>query len=210
MPEPSRKAPSPPPRKRSPRRPERTLQLSTIGVLSAISFVLMFLEIQTPFSEFLKYDPSDCAALVGGFTLGPKAGVGIVLVRNLLRGMLVKPDPVGLMMNAIAGSTLVFFAAGFYVRRLSKKAAAQGLFLGGVLQALVCLPTSWVALGLYGFPPEARTPFVLHAILPFNLLKASLNGVLTFWLYKKIARHLPRSRTLAPVPEAPQGSEGTK
>ena len=154
----------------------------------------MFLEVRTPFSEFLKYDPADCAALVAGFALGPKAGLTVVVLRNILRALLVKPDLIGLGMNTIAGVVFVASSAYFYGSRLSRKAAMQGLFLGGFAQILVCLPTAYVALSLYGFPLESRAGFVWAAILPFNVLKVTLNGFLTFWLYKSIATRLPRYR----------------
>ena len=46
--------------------------ITKVAVLSAVAFVLMFLEIPLPiFPAFLKIDLSDLPALLGGFALGP-------------------------------------------------------------------------------------------------------------------------------------------
>lgn len=168
--------------------------ITTVGALSAASFLLMFLEIRTPFSEFLKYDPSDLAALVAGFTLGPVPGALVVVLRNLLRALLVKPDPIGLAMNTVAGATFVLVASTWYQRRLTRGAAAAGLALGALAQTIVCVPAALIALPLYGMPWEATPAFVASAIVPFNLLKTSVTAVATFLLYKRVAPYLPRYR----------------
>lgn len=178
---------------------------TAVAVLAALSFLLMLIEINIPFlPPWLKYDPADIAALVGGFTLGPGAGGAIVLFRNLLRALLVRPEPIGLMMNTLAGASFVMVAATYYRYRLTRRSAAVALMLGGFAQILACIPAAQMALPLYGIPAEATGPLLWGAILPFNVLKVVLNGVLTFYFYKRIARHLPRIRPLPEEEPAPR------
>lgn len=57
-------------------------KLVKISVLGTIGFLLMFIEIPIPiFPEFLKIDISDIPALVGGFALGPVAGILIEFMK---------------------------------------------------------------------------------------------------------------------------------
>ena len=49
-----------------------------IGMFSAISTILMILEIPVPFAPpFYKIDLSELPALIGGFAFGPVAGIMI-------------------------------------------------------------------------------------------------------------------------------------
>lgn len=167
--------------------------LAAVGVLSAVSYLLMLVEVATPFAPFLKYDPADVAALVAGFALGPLPGLAVVVLRNLLR-CLIKPDLIGLAMNTVAGGAFVLVSATWYQARLTRRDAALGLALGGVAQTLVCVPAACVALPAYGLPAEVVWPTVTSAIVPFNVVKTGLTGALTFFLYKRVAGFLPRFR----------------
>ena len=57
------------------------LRLTRIAVLSALAALLMLLQIPYPLAPFLKYDPSGVPVLIGAFSLGPLAGIGVVRVR---------------------------------------------------------------------------------------------------------------------------------
>jgi len=57
--------------------------MTSIAVLSAVSFVLSFLEFPVPLSpSFARMDLSDFPALIGAFAFGPVAGILIELVKN--------------------------------------------------------------------------------------------------------------------------------
>ncbi|MEW6280719.1 MAG: ECF transporter S component, partial [Candidatus Eremiobacterota bacterium] len=63
----------------------RLSRLLKVGLLSSLATALM-VTVQVPFpgAPFLKYDPSEVAALIGGFALGPMYGLAILVVKNLL------------------------------------------------------------------------------------------------------------------------------
>ena len=59
--------------------------MAMIGMLSAISFILMFLEFSIPIMpSFIKLDLSELPALIGAFAMGPAEGVLICLFKNLM------------------------------------------------------------------------------------------------------------------------------
>ena len=60
--------------------------LTVAAMLSAVAFVLMFLDFSLPMfiPSFVKMDFSDLPALLGSFALGPVYGIVISLVKNLL------------------------------------------------------------------------------------------------------------------------------
>lgn len=180
-------------------KPGRLQIQTTVALMSALSFLAMLVEIPL-FADFLKYEVSDVAALVVGFALGPLPGVAVVLLRNVLRFVVTGSQVVGLTANFVAGAAMVFVAGSYYQRHLTRSAAAWALVLGGAAQVLVCIPAATVLLRLYGIPTPAIPGMLTGAILPFNVVKASLNALLTFFLYKRIAAYLPRGTHRGPPP----------
>ena len=60
-------------------------KLTGTAMLSAIAYVLMFLDFSVPFMpSFIKMDLSELPALIGAFAYGPVAGVVICLVKNVI------------------------------------------------------------------------------------------------------------------------------
>ena len=63
-----------------------THNLTVAAMLSAVAFILMFIEFPLPMliPSFVKMDFSDLPALLGAFALGPVYGVVISFMKNLL------------------------------------------------------------------------------------------------------------------------------
>ena len=93
-----------------------THNLTVAAMLSAVAFILMFIEFPLPMliPSFVKMDFSDLPALLGAFALGPVYGVVISFMKNLLH-IIIKGTStacVGELCNFMLGA--VFSAvAGF-------------------------------------------------------------------------------------------------
>ena len=187
----------------------KTRNIAVIGMLSAISTVLMLFEIPLPFApEFYKLDFSELPILIGSFAIGPVAGVLIELCKILLK-LVIKGTTtafVGDFANFIIGCSLVVPAAIIYHKFKTKKSALVSLITGSLIMtvfgslfnAFYLLPAF---ANLYGMPLEtivgiAReingsidsvATLVLFAVVPFNLLKGALLTILTMLLYKHIS-----------------------
>ena len=62
----------------------KTNYIVKVALLSVIAFVLTIFEFPIPFfPSFLKMGFGDLPALIGGFSLGPMAGVWIELLKNV-------------------------------------------------------------------------------------------------------------------------------
>ncbi|WP_409069139.1 ECF transporter S component [Clostridium sp. FAM 1755] len=183
-------------------------KLVKISVLSTIGFLLMFIEIPIPiFPEFLKIDISDIPALVGGFALGPIAGILIELMKNILHGIFKGSTVfVGEFANFLVGSVLVGVSSYIYKRDKTKKGALVGLVIGTICMSVVAgLFNYYVLLPLYekalNFPIEAIVAignklnpkivdlksFVYWSIIPFNLLKGVVVSLITTVIYKSVS-----------------------
>jgi riboflavin transporter FmnP len=179
-----------------------------VSMLSVVAFLLMFFEFATPvFPAFLKIDISDLPALIGTFALGPMAGIGIELLKNILHGIFVGGTAfIGEAANFIVGSVFVATAGICYSRNKNKKNALIGMALGTVLMtATAGIMNYYVLLPLYEtvlhFPMDAvvamgtmvnsnitdLNSFIIWAILPFNILKGVVIALIAIPVYKRVS-----------------------
>ena len=191
--------------------------ITTVGMLAAISGVLMVIELPLFFAPpFYKLDFSELPVLICAFSLGPVAGVVCeflkVLIHLLLKG--TSTAFVGDLANFLVGCSFVLPASILYQKLLSKKGAVASLALGtGVMTVFGSLFNAWFLIPrfavMYGLPLDAiiamgtqvngaitdLSTLVLLAVVPFNLLKGVLVSVLTFFLYKRVERLFFRKKT---------------
>ena len=194
-----------------------TRTIVCVGMLAAISTILMLFEFPLPFIApgFYKLDFSEVPILVGAFALGPVAGVMTELIKILLNLVINGTDTafVGEFANFIMGCAFVIPAALIYKKKKSRKHAIMGLVAGTLIMsaaavfinALVLLPAYAKAFGMpidtFVQMGAAINPaingiwtFVLLAVAPFNLIKGILVSVITVLLYKHISPILKGAR----------------
>ncbi len=164
-----------------------------IGILSAIAFILMMFEVPiVPAFPWLQVDLSDVPALIGAFAFGPVAGVVIELLKNVLKMLLMGTSTggVGELANFLIGIAFVVPAAIVYKKGNTKKLAIVGMLVGTVAIVLMgILANIFILLPLYGMKMTATqlTSYIIAGIIPVNIIKAVLDSVVTYILYKKLA-----------------------
>lgn len=100
----------------------RTLAL--VGMLSAVAVVLMTFDIPLPFAPtFYKIDFSEVPVLIGCFTMGPLAGVGIELIKNLLHIVIsgTQTAGVGEVANFLIGCAFIVPAGLIYHKSIQEQ-----------------------------------------------------------------------------------------
>ncbi len=197
--------------------PQRILTTRTvakIGIMSAIAFVLMFFQVPLPFAPpFMQVDISDVPALIGAFAMGPIPGMLIVLMKNFLHAIIqgTKTQFIGELSNFIVGSSYVMVASWIYLRNKSFRTAIIGTIVGILLMSVVATASNYfIVFPLYaaafGLQIEALVnmaaelngfvngyeSMMLYAVLPFNLVKGTIVGLVTMLLYKHISPILHR------------------
>lgn len=194
------------------RRPKTmdTSKLVKIGMLSAVSIVLMMFELALPiFPSFLKMDVSDLPALVGAVTMGPMAGMLIELVKNILHLFKTSTAGVGELANFLVGIALVLPIGVLYKKNRSLMGFIQGAVLGCIAMVVVaCIFNYYVLIPAFavafGAPVEAFVEIankingavvdlktlVFFAIAPFNVIKAIIVSIIGYPLCKLLAKVL--------------------
>lgn len=167
----------------------KTRKLTTMAMLTAISVVLA-LTIHPTVIAPLEYDPGDIPILIGGFLFGPLAGLVITLITSILQGLIVSAQSGlwGILMHFIATGTFVVVASLIYNRNKSLKRAIIGMICGGLVMTAVMIPANIIVQPLWNMVPvEAVKGMILPVLLPFNLGKAAVNGLVTFLVYKPVS-----------------------
>jgi len=168
----------------------KSKRITGIGLLVALSIIVgYFIHFPVlPQAPFLLYDPGSVFLLIGSFKLGPKIGLLMSLLTALLFALITgQGGPYGALMNFLATGTLVFVASQIYFLNHTKKGAVLGVILGTVAMTLIMVPANLVITPLYlGVSRDIVTKMLLPAIIPFNLIKGILSGVITLIIYKRI------------------------
>lgn len=177
-----------------------TKQLVVLALMAALAYacVAMF---RIPVVLFLKYEPKDCILAICGMLYGPLPAIGTAVVVALLELVTVSDTGViGLLMNVLSSVLFILPSAVLYQRKRHLKSAIFGLVCGALLMTAGMLLWNWLITPIYmNMPRQAVAELLLPAFLPFNLLKAALNAVLTVLLYKTVVSTLRKARL---VPQA--------
>lgn len=188
-------------------------KITKISMLTAVATILFFIKIPLPFiaPPFYELDLSGLAALIGGFAMGPLAGVLIEFLKNLIN-LLIDGSitgGVGELSNFLTGCVFVLPASLIYMKYKNKKSALVGILAGIVAMTVfgyfsnvyVMIPTYAKALKMpleviVGMGTKIHksidsvSSMVLLCVVPFNLIKGIIVGFVTFLLYKKVRKVL--------------------
>ncbi len=180
-------------------------KLTGTAMLSAIAYVLMFLDFSVPFMpSFIKMDLSELPALIGSFAYGPVAGVIICLIKNVLHLFITTTGGVGELSNFLLGASFVLVAGGVYRFKKTRTGALIGSVLGAVLMGLFSIVSNYFLVYpiYYNFMPKEAILSAyqlifsgVHNILeclivfnaPFTCIKGLISVVITFLIYKRLS-----------------------
>ena len=191
-------------------RKNTTHNLTVAAMLSAVAFILMFIEFPVPMliPAFIKMDFSDLPALLGAFALGPVYGVIISFMKNLLHIVIKGTSTacVGELSNFILGAIFSAVAGYLYKHHKSRKTAIIGAVAGAVAMGVLSVPSNYFVvypayvqfyhmpleaiLGMYQAILPSADSLIKCLILfnlPFTLVKGLLDAVLCMLIYKPLS-----------------------
>ena len=173
-----------------------TTRLAKMGMLVAIAIVLVsIIHIPIiPAVPFLEYDPADIPILLGTFAFGPIWGLVLTIVTSVLQGLTVSAQSgvYGILMHIIATGvfSLVSGLIYRYKKVKTKKHAIIGLLLGSISMVLVMIPANLLITPYFLSTTKEVVVALLPGIILFNAIKAGINSVVTFLVYKKVSPFL--------------------
>lgn len=172
----------------------KTLRIAKVSMLVAISVVLVYLVHFPIFPPvpFLEYDPADIPIFIGTFAFGPLAGLMLAVVTAVIQGLTVSSASgvYGIIMHILATGSFVLVAGLIYRGHKNRKKAIVALAAGVVTWTVVMVIANLVVTPLFMGVPVSVVKGLMPYIIGFNLIKAGVNSVLTFFLYKRISAFL--------------------
>lgn len=168
-------------------------KIAKLALLTALSvvFVLLVHFPILPMVSFLEYDPADIPILIGTFLYGPWTGVFLTLIVSVLQGLTVSAQNgwIGIVMHFVATSALVLVSGYLYQFFRSKKGAIVGLVAGSAAMAATMIPLNYIFIPmLFQGTTAADVTALLPFIVLFNFIKAGINSLVTFLVYKSVGK----------------------
>ena len=187
----------------------KTRDLTVIAMLGAICCVLMHVDFPLPFMPpFMNFDLCGLVELIGGFAMGPLQAFAIIMVKILLKLATEGTTSAftGELQNVMLSCAYVLPPVILYHRNKTKRTAMVGMTAGTIFCAIVAVFTNlFIIIPFYmklmgqemGYFIQMCTeanPMVQNAatlaifgIIPFNLIKCSINSLGAMVLYKRIS-----------------------
>lgn len=166
-------------------------KMTTIAMLAAFAYVSTLL-IRIPVVLFLKYDPKDIIITLGGLIYGPATSL-IVAIIVALAEMITISDTgiIGMIMNILSSCAFACTASLIYRHKKTIGNAICGLICGCIVTTAVMILWNYLITPVYmNVDRNVVVQLLVPYILPYNLLKTSLNAVIVFLLYKPVVKTL--------------------
>lgn len=179
------------------------LKLIILALLGTISLVLFFINFPLPFlpTPYLKIDFSEVPALMAAFIFSPLAGVIVVAIKNVLYLAIGGGEIIGVLANFLTGVLFIVPVALMYHKFKGVKSVISGLVTGTIVMALgMSVLNYFLILPAYGWfmgweMTEQFKWFSVYAgILPFNLIKGIVVGLLFVPLFLKMRQWIEEKR----------------
>ncbi|MEC6747468.1 ECF transporter S component [Marinilactibacillus sp. XAAS-LB27] len=183
----------------------KTQKVVGIAVLASLAWIIsMFSFPILPAASFLKIDFSDLPVLFGMYMYGPIGGITIAFIRSLL-SFIQKGGDMGLPIGdsaqfiaSLAYTLPIYFIItkmGLRTREKVFATVASTLSLSVVMALL-----NWVFLipaymAVMGFSVGPIREYLVYSIVPFNLIKGPIVGIIFFVAFQKLKPWLVKSRT---------------
>lgn len=175
-------------------------RIAYMAIFTAISYAIGLLDFSlmpgTPVS-FLKLDFSNVFVMVGGFALGPVAGVVIAVLKELLHAITVGQTAfIGELANVLMVVPYMLIPALVYKKHKGIKTVIWTLAVGCLAQCAVSLPVNYLLTfpafmwGVLGRTWEAGHELFIELwywTLLFNFVKSLIISVVVFILYKPLS-----------------------
>lgn len=174
-----------------------THQLIIISLLAGVAFVTMLVG-RVPMIQFLKYDPKDVVIMISGMAFGPWTAVIISIVVSFVEFVTVSGDgPIGLLMNVLSTVAYVVPAVMIYRKDNSTRNLIIGLIVGTMLTTLTMIGWNYIVTPYWlGIPRPAVIEIIIYAIIPFNIIKYSINSGIVVLIQKPVLKVFKRSNLI--------------
>ena len=171
-------------------------KLSVIGMICALAYLCMFV---FRFKVlFLTFDIKDAVLAIASLLYGPVWGVissGLVALLEMIT--VSETGFYGCVMNFLSSASFTFLCGLIYKYRKNMAGAVVGVITGAFTMTAVMVLANLLITPYYmGVPRGQVVEMIPTLLLPFNAIKAVVNGAVTLLIYKPFTSGLKRAGVL--------------
>ena len=170
-------------------------RLCVIAMFCALAFVLTYLKLPV---SFLSLEIKDSAIVLATLLFGPWAGLSIAVLVPILEFVSHSTTGVyGLIMNMLSSVTFCLVTGVIYKYKKSFYGAIVGLSSGiFAVTAVMVLANLLVTPYYMGVSVQDVAALIPKLLLPFNLIKATLNASVVLLVYKPLSNVLKKAKLI--------------
>ena len=185
---------------------EKIKRLSVTAMFCALAFVLTYIKIPV---LFLSLEIKDSMIVLCTLLFGPISGLVIAVLVPLLELITHSSTGVyGLIMNILSSVTFATVTGLIYKYKKSFYGAIVALVSGVfAVTAVMVLANLLITPYYMGTTMQAVASLIPKVLLPFNLVKATLNGAIVLLLYKPMSTVLKKAGCLGSTRSVGQSVE---
>jgi riboflavin transporter FmnP len=176
-------------------------EIALTGLFSALAYIVVliihFIPLPPMFAvtPFLKYDPKDIFIALAGIVIGPFAVFATAIISSIIEMWTVSTSGIiGFIMNVLASISFAIIPALFCKEKKSFSRVILGAVIGVIVVTIIMLFWNILITPLYtGVPREKVMDWLWVAIVPFNLIKYSINASVTIIFFKPFLNILKKA-----------------
>lgn len=171
-----------------------------LALISAMAYVITFvcrLPIM-PSAPFLDLEFKSAVILIGAYIFGPLSGLVMSFVICLLEMVTFSSTGIiGCIMNILATVSIVCPASLIYKKKRSTSGAIIGIAVGAICMTIAMVLWNYLVTPLYmGIPREVIVDMLIPVFVPFNLIKAGLNGGIALFIFGPLSEALHKTNLI--------------
>ena len=162
------------------------MRLTMMALLSAVSVVIGLVKFPIlPVAPFLEFDFADTPIIISSLMFGTLPGLAVLFVVSVIQAFLLGGNGIiGLIMHFAASGIMLVVVNLIAGKAVDGKRSIKRLIIafvcGTLAQTAAMIPLNYIFIPmLFGAPREMVTDLLLPGIIPFNLIKAGGNCLLT-------------------------------
>lgn len=181
-----------------------------MSLISAMAYVIVMvcrLPI-IPSAGYLDLEFKSAVILIGAYIFGPLSGFVMSVVICFVEMVTFSTTGlIGCIMNLLATACFVCPAAFVYKKKNTTVGAVVGIALGAITMTVAMVLWNYILTPLYqGIPRDVIAAMLLPVFVPFNMIKACLNGGVALFLYRFVIVALQKAN-LIPKSEEQQNEK---
>lgn len=155
-------------------------------IFMVIALIVAFI-FRLPVEPFLEYDAKDVVLSLSGIVIGTPLCFLLIIVVTILEFFMVTfTGAKGFIMNISASLMFVCIAIYIYNIKASKKSITIGFIISSFISCVIMIFYNYVLSMYMGYSRIEATNLIFTYILPFNVIKCTVNALIVILSYKPI------------------------